>query len=419
MNTMENFDKFLLVPAPRWVIPAVTVFLGAFYLLAAFAFGPILTSDGVRDIEYARVLFDLKFDPLAYNVEAELRTGKPLAIPLQFYFYISYIYLLAVLEMVLGGRWLDGLLVINAIAYAIAGALILTVVHRALSSLLSVLLATGLLVLIFDGYQWVAMSQSTAIFMPVATAALYFSIRAASVENGRRWWALAAAMLMIAVFTRPTWPPVVATVIALGLASTMGAASTEGRKRVWAALFAIAAIGGAALIAITAQGYLDPSIIPVGFLREFAEYWRPTYEAGVVVYDRHDTFLTPDVSWWGFARLEIARLGYFFLFLAEDFSSAHRWLNIVVHVPLYGLALVGAFIVIRRPQTLSAAAVTAGLSALMYLLIVDVYHAITFLDYDWRYRAPAYPWIILLAAIGGTTWRRFSPSSSPTLMTMK
>jgi len=215
------------------------------------------------------------------------------------------------------------------------------------------------------------------------------------------------------VATRPTWPPFAASVAVLFLANIGGSQGLDGSApalRRWAFLFAAASLGGLALIAGAAVIYLDPSILPDGTLREFAEHWRSTYADGVVVYDRPGTFLKPTLSWWGFARLEIARLGYFFWFLADGFSPAHRWLNIIIHIPLYSLALVGATVVVWRPRTLSPVAVTAGLAALMYLLIVDVYHATTFLDFDWRYRAPAYPWIILLAAIGtnwiGSTWRR-------------
>ena len=408
MGNLSSLTRALLEPGPRWLIPVLTVFLAVFYLFVAFSYGPIFTSDGIRDLAYARVLSDLNFAPGAYLAQVEDLTGRPLSVPLQF--YMSYVYLLAVLERLLGERWLDGLVVINALAYAGAAALSLIIVNSALRSAFSVLLAAGFLTLVFDGYQWVAMSQSTPIFMPVATAALLFGVLAASNDGDRRWWALSVAMLILAVVTRPTWPPVAATVIALILVSVFGAAGSRTRTRAWGALFAAGFIGGALLVAISAQGYLEPSIIPAGFLREFAEHWRSTYEAGVVVYHRPGTYMTPDISWWGFARLEIARLGYFFWFLADEFSQGHRWLNIVVHVPLYGLALVGAFIVIRRPQTLSTTAVTAGLAALMYLLIVDVYHAITFLDYDWRYRAPTYPWIILLAAIGGTAWSGSNPS---------
>jgi len=386
--------------APRWLVPVLTLILAGFYLFVGFAYGPIFTSDGMRDLAYARVLVDLNFAPGAYLAEVEDRTGRPLSVPLQF--YMGYVYVLAVLERLLGDRWLEGLVVFNALAYAISSGLILMVIQTTLRSVFSIVLAAGFLALAFDGYQWVAMSQSTAMFMPVATAVLFFGTRAMTSDTGWPWWGLAVFGLAIAVITRPTWPPVAATVLLLGLVSLSEQFEFGKNFRGWKIVFLAASIGGVGLVAITALGYLNPTIIPVSFLREFAEYWRSTYETGVVVYDRPGTYLTPDTAWWGFARLELARLGYFFWFLADDFSPAHQWLNISGHVPLYGLALIGGFFVLRRPQELSRIAVTTGLAAMMYLLIIDVFHAVTFLDYDWRYRAPAYPWIIFLAAIGGT-----------------
>jgi hypothetical protein len=70
---------------------------------------------------------------------------------------------------------------------------------------------------------------------------------------------------------------------------------------------------------------------------------------------------------------------------------------LVYYLPLYALMLLGIGDGLRSGDRRRRALVH---TALLWLVAMDIFCAVTNLDYDWRYRLPLMPQIILLAACG-------------------
>jgi len=354
----------------------------------------------------AEVLRELHFNPLRFAAEGRALVGYDHFVPLRH--YLLFVALLSALEATFGAAWLSALVVLNAVAQAAAAAIVLACAARVGGSL-AVAVAVALLVMLFDSYQWVAMSQSEPLFTLLAAGAIATAVGAAVADSGRAralQWAAAVVLTAATALTRPPWPPVLVTVLTMMiLAGRLRLADSAPIVRLWILWVSAGAAATVALIYAAAALALDPALAPTEDLRAAMKDWRPWYAQGMVVNFRPETYLPADESLWGFARLSFARLVYFFWFTADGFSASHRWINIAGHVPLYTLALFGSVTVIRA-HTLSRPMLALGLAALTYVLATDAFHAITSVDYDWRYRAPIYPWLIVLAVIGTGHLRR-------------
>lgn len=393
---MEIFPKKLII-----AVGVISVLLSGYFIIFGLSYGPILTSDGEREIAYAIALRELNFNIFRYSIEAEKIAGISYSVPLQF--YLIFVTLLSIIEYLFGPAWLTILIILNGFFQAFSSSIIL-LVSGWLGGTFLIAIIASLLILLFDSYQWVAMSQSEPLFIAFSTAAIASAAMTVNTFNKPKslfFWGLAILLTLLAIFTRPTWPPLVFTVLFMPiLIRGMDHKPLNNVVRTWFIFFGTGTLVLIILIFLSSAVFLDPSLAPVTFLKEAAIDWRQWHVDGMVVIERPETFLVPQESLWGFSKLSLMRLVYFFWFSADGFSNAHNWINIIGHIPLYGLAIIGIVTTFRIPE-LPLFARSLGIAGLTYILAADAYHAITILDFDWRYRAPIYPWLLILAAIGG------------------
>ncbi|MBT7487725.1 MAG: hypothetical protein HN673_15265 [Rhodospirillales bacterium] len=159
-------------------------------------------------------------------------------------------------------------------------------------------------------------------------------------------------------------------------------------------MFVLALIVGTVLIH-------DPDLLPFGVLAKPLAIYHNEIFQGHVVWVRPETYVTGGDDIFSFLKVSILRVCYFFWFLADDFSFGHKVLNITFFPALYGFAVVGLYTACAA--TRADRMQISGWIALMAtacVLSFAVFHAVTLLDYNWRYRGPVYPALFLLSAIG-------------------
>ena len=379
---------------PDWlVVPGLAVF----HLAMGFLRGPVLTSDGFRDAAYARALVDAGFHIGRFLEQAQAMGST--THPMFKVFYLAYIHLLALLQSAFGEGWADALIAINAAAQTLTAYLVLSLAWRATRSLAVWVTALAFLVALADFHQWVAMTQSDAIFVTMATAVFALATRAAAAgRSARRLWIAAAAIAAVGAVSRPTWPPVLGMAVSAALLAGALAEGPLAALRRWRLLMLLLLGAAAIAIPLSAALHFDPSVMPFAGARDILLRWRPYFEGGVAVISRPETYLGPRDSFLEFATVPIARLAYFFWFTADGFDSAHGLANIAGHAPLYVLAMIGTFTAVRG--SVHGLALAIGLIATIWIAMTAAFHAVTILDFDWRYRAPVYPALILLAGLG-------------------
>ena len=161
---MEIFPKKLIL-----AIGIIFFFLSGYFIIFGLSYGPILTPDGEREIAYAIALRELNFNIFRYSIEAEKIAGISYSVPLQF--YLIFVTLLSIIEYLFGPAWLSVLIILNGFFQAFSSSIIL-LVSGWLGGTFLIAIITALLILLFDSYQWVAMSQSEPLFIAFSTAAI-------------------------------------------------------------------------------------------------------------------------------------------------------------------------------------------------------------------------------------------------------
>jgi hypothetical protein len=383
-------------PESTFPVVRVTVMLSLSYAVLAMAYGPIVTSDAVEYSDMARALAALDYNPVAYlrHGEEVAELNHPVAAP----FYLAFVFVIGLAQELFVTNWPYAVVAFNVVMQTIAAFVILLTVV-AVSGPAAAWIAAALLAVLFDFNQWVAMTQSDPMFVAISAVAVSAGLRAADSERPDRIWPVVTAVgaCLLIVFVRPAWPPVIATMLVVALLAVVGRREPFSRAAVLLG-FGIAGLAAVLGLWAAAQLYFDPTALPGGIGARFVAMFRPDLVGGVVVIARPETYIAPVETAAGFLNVMGHRLVYFFWFEADGFSTQHRLLNILGHVPLYAFAVIGIVVTLlripnRRMQH-------AGIVAIVWIATTDLYHAVTVLDFDWRYRAPTYFPLVLLASAG-------------------
>jgi hypothetical protein len=387
----------------------------AVFVAIGFGYGPIFTSDGRRWHLLALALIELDLNPVPFVAQYGTINHLQIADFSQFegptYFYILYFYVLAFIETVSGGHWMTGHVLLNAVAQAGTAGLSMMLAARAFGTVFAVVVSFLMAITCWEFLQWVAQTQSDTLFALVAVAQFYLIYSgwtAGPVRTARRYLIAGAILGLIAIFYRPTGPAL-AVVGLFSLAAGLDVCRQPMSER-FAALrgwFVGAALAAFVVVLLGALVLFDPSLIPSQSIAE--KYWEyhDIAALGSTVEKRFDLFLAPSDTLFGFVRLGFARLAFYFWFLTVDFSPAHRALNIAFFVPFYALVVAGLWIAFGRNSRAAPNLRLAAALAVVTIASLDVTHAASLIDFDWRYRVPAYPALFFLAVLGSAPIRLY------------
>lgn len=250
-------------------------------------------------------------------------------------------------------------------------------------------LAAGLsMAVLWESFQWTIYLLSDATFVFAVSVALWAITRHQYLVS-RRSWAVAWLALAFTAVARPFGLPIVLGWLAYDLLSRddrfrVGLVSTPSfvlaLVGVIGLYYTLATRGGAwvdsTLYGMWTQGVLivnDPT-----FSYEYSPVERSSPIA-FVLYNAHHLFV-----------MGVLKLGLFFLPVLPRWSTFHNVVNVVTLLPAMvasGWAVVDLF---QRNRQLLRLWLTP-------LAVILVLIGITFIDWDWRYRAPAAPVFALLA----------------------
>lgn len=360
------------------------VFVGALVFFAGIAFSapPQFSPDTTYYLGLAR---DLQTNPSEVVLNTKKATWTVLVLPA----------VLAILQRVAPESWPWLFVGMNAVALALVTALLHRVVHLVTASAAAALVAVAFQLLCYDFVSWVRFILTDMVYAVVAMAALAVTLGGVvsdSRESARRL--RLAVVLGVAFITRASG----AILVPVAMFSEWWAhrrppQALAARLAPWVALLLI----GVAGITVRAWFYADITRWPVAFLRPALTELAGREKTGEVVWDRTETSQTPPETTADHVLIQLDRFIRFFQFTAPGYSSRHNLINVIYYVPLYALALLGLVDGLLGSSDLRrrVVAVTAT-----WIAAVAWLHALTVLDFDWRYRLPVLPYVIVLAACG-------------------
>lgn len=146
----------------------------------------------------------------------------------------------------------------------------------------------------------------------------------------------------------------------------------------------------------------------------YLQYFFSLYERGIVIRDR--PFYDIDTAWESgftasnsitFCNIFMHKLAAFWYVTVQDFSWPHKLFNILTLIPLYCFAILGYIYSWRNPSKHPIVKFT-----FQVIIFFWVFQALTEVDYDFRYRVPVLPFVILFASNGFVElWKHLGVSS--------
>jgi hypothetical protein len=368
--------------------PPSLIATGAIVLLChgsyVLAVGATAGSDSASYAYWSQRLIDSGFD--YPSIIAQVNSSFPPVL------YVLFGTVLALLRLAFGQGWPVALVALNLAGHLGLAVLLVRLAVRLTASATAGWTALLLFLACFDLVRWVPFLLSDATFVFLAFS--IFALASARILGEARGWSRVFALAAIGVFYRPT-----GMVLLPDLAWALYLSRTRRNFR-RVPLLAILATATAVSVLIFLWLVQDPARWPFDALAgAFAEVAKG-YGLGEVVSARLETHHAPPVQFDDFLLLFLDRLAHFFAVGAGDFSLVHWGLQFAFFLPCYALAGWLVVALWRGDTPFGAVERKVFLAAVGAVLAYALFHGLVQVDFDWRYRNPILPHLILLAAGG-------------------
>ena len=314
-------------------------------------------------------------------------------------FYALFVTLAAVLKLMAGDDWMIALVVVNFAAHVGLAALLVRLALLATGGAATAAWAALILFLAcHDIVKWTGfiLSDSTFVFLTFTT----FTLAADRILDRAKSWTPVAPSAVAGVFYRPTGIVLVAD---LAWAAFLARRRRLPSPRAMAAGLAACMLGGATLFAWLVAA---PGRWPFGRLSSAFETVASGYAVGEVVSGRPETAHAPPTGVADILLISADRFLHFFAVGAEGFSVAHWAVSLAFFLPVYALAGWLGIVLWRGNDGLGENQRRLFLASMGAVLAYASFHALVQVDFDWRYRLPILPHLILLAAGGAADLSR-------------
>lgn len=317
-------------------------------------------------------------------------------------FYIGWVTVVALFKLALSSQWVVGLVVFNIILFAAIGTALISIVGLLSDTKIPVLVAGLMYLASFDLWQWVSfvLSDISALaltFSPFFIYVLFLNRRRHPVG----YLLGILAILSLAVFYRPTSLPLLATFAVCTVATIQTKTTTpESRVRYSRFLFSFTMIGIIVVLLLGSLLAQNSDLWPFDFARSEIDVTSQNYSKGIVIHDRPETFHQPPVALIDYIAITFDKFVHYFSPIAEGFHIIHKVGSILYYLLVYGLAGFGFLCLFRKDGYSHASPWLVALTAALFVLFFASYHAVLTIDFDWRYRVPCIPVLILLATLG-------------------
>lgn len=243
----------------------------------------------------------------------------------------------------------------------------------------------------FQMLNWVRFIMSDSFNLTYVIIATYFVVRAILVDKGRKiTLPLSIILVILALFVRPTNLPFVAISL---LALVLFLSGKNLKKIMMGALVCIVAAAAVSAFIYSKNKAEIDDFSSLLFERSIVQ--------GKVISGRPHTTVKKDFDWnqagtmtktfFAF-KVVFKKALYFWNVSVKGHSMKHLLVNAVVLIPLYILAMIALYRMIRYREG------RVLWLFIMYIAAFTVFHALTFVDYDDRYRIVLMPSLFVLGA---------------------
>lgn len=369
---------------PRLLGPALAFGLffvchGAFILHSGPRFSPDSRRYDAKSEKILRKDFDLK----AYLL------GNHNGVPN--YLYIGFELTCALSKIAFGRNWHWGIVLLNLLAQSVCGAVLVDRVYFYTRSVARTAFATAAFLTSFEMASWSAFVLSDTLFL-AATFFLFLStsIPLPNKSQPTRFAIKMAAFAAALILFRPTGIFVVVGVLIVPALTSLK--SDHSRRLAWATITLAVLV----MLVVHSALILQPELWPFETGRNYLAMVVSDYRLGIVIYGRPETYLTPAGSMVDVIRITLAKFAGFFSPYASGYSSLHNLISALNLVPLYAAVSLGFIFLPSGGPSKVKRCIFSGTA---FAATLALFHAMTQVEFDWRYRAPILPILILMASL--------------------
>jgi hypothetical protein len=255
---------------------------------------------------------------------------------------------------------------------------------------------TGLsFVLSAESVFWSRFILSDTSYVMVNFLLFYLAVKYL-LENGGRAahyaWLIAAALLLNCVY-RPTG------LMMVPLAAFVFYLKSVKREIRWRFFFLWLAVFIVAFMFLHAMVIKDPSLWPCGFGRSYLEgHVLLEYQRGAIVNNRPYMCHNPPVDLVDYVLITLDKFAHYYYFVDKTFKNLHNAINSLYYLPIYALSVFG--MIMASKKTTPAKLRTVVALAVIAITGFGLFHALTGIDYDWRFRLPVVPYFVFMSGLG-------------------
>lgn len=336
--------------------------------------------------------------------------------------YSGFVAIVAFFKIILGETAKYGILGFNLFCDIITALLLILLIKRVSRHYIPIITVAILYLFSYEIVLWLFYILTDMTFMLFAFLVLFFSFISFSERKKQRallLWGVTIFIIFISIYIRPTFIPLFSFyIIALFVFLTFDISDPIKRSNfirkfaLFSCLSVIVLIFYFAASISDSSSYLSNMLLKVGFDSRYfiCELGSPFCEGemrGVVVNNRPYTYHKMPVSVIDFVLIIADKFLHFFAVFTRDYSLKHKIFNCLLFLPLYVLALITLYEIFRKKSKLSPEEWNLAFLSVIFIIIFALFHSITILDYDWRYRLPCIPPLIVLAGIGSMQLKRY------------
>jgi hypothetical protein len=346
------------------------------------AFGPYTSPDTNT---YDKLSSILLYSGFNYS---ELLKNQPIVVIL----YTFPLTLFAIAKSFFPDNWKFIIILINC--FSIIG-IILTVIRIAkYSNTKNWLIAVSLFgyILFYDFFVWPHYVLTDTIYSFILIINFWFILKFCNRPIINFSLIKIIIFLLILFFTRPTSTPVILYLVAMLLYYFINRNIIINNQSIKITILfsSIIVIVMAFIVNLNINGLISGEELKLmtGFIKD-----------GVIIHDRPETYILFNNDYISIINVFATRFIYFFSPFSINYSLTHIIVNLIAFITVGLFILIGELMLFKK-NYLSSNQFNIVRSLIWGLIItIATFHSITLIDYDWRYRYPLIPLILLLAML--------------------
>jgi len=301
------------------------------------------------------------------------------------YNYLITVFIIYFCQLISMQFWQYIFIYLNLLIFIYLFLLILFLFDDKIKNIPVLLFSFYIFFLNYEQFLWVRYILTDYFFYLLVSLSLYAFIKMRNFSLNK-YFLLIILIFVLSFFTRPTY---IIFLLIFGLKILKFFCNLLNINH----LYSVFCFFSLLLFAVLFTYIVQSGLITDLALEKIYRY----YSEGVVVIQRYHTYVeVEEVTILILIKLFCYKFIYFFIFWDQLYSFKHNLINSVIFIPTYIFAVFSLY----QYKKFNKYHKKIIFNCFIYILCFAFFHALTSIEYDWRFRLPVYFPIFLISILG-------------------